>query len=102
KFQKAGFTARAPETTGVVGFFSILLAGRSAHDAATSARKTSGATMSAAPSPTKARVAAAPVRSKKKPAYAHSFTRGMPGTVIATAPSNFQTPMMTAKYGGYP
>src|SRR5258708_27419422 len=58
--------------------------------------------MSAAPSPTHARVAAAPVRSKKKPAYAHSFTRGKPGTTMAIAPSSFHQPRMTAKYGGEP
>lgn len=46
----------------------VRLAGRSAHDASTRARKTSGATMSAVLSPTAARETAAAVRSKKKPA----------------------------------
>jgi hypothetical protein len=46
----------------------VRLAGRSAQDAAASARNTSGATMSAALSPTNAREAAAAVSLKKNPA----------------------------------
>jgi len=47
---------------------SLRLAGRSAYDARTSTRKPSGATMSAAPSPTAARDTAAAVRSNTNPA----------------------------------
>jgi len=46
---------------------SLRLGGRSAQDAATNARKTSGG-MICGPSPTNACDGAAPVRSKKKPA----------------------------------
>jgi len=47
---------------------SLRLAGRSAYEATTSARKTSGAMMSEAPSPTAARDTAAAVRSNTNPA----------------------------------
>jgi hypothetical protein len=83
-------TREAPSVAG--GAASARLAGRRAHHAMTSARKTSGAAMSAALSPTAAREIAAAVRSKKKPAYAHSFNRGTPGTTVTIAPRSFHAP----------
>jgi hypothetical protein len=65
---------------------SVQLAGRSAHDASTSARSTSGATMSAALSPTAACEAAAAVRSKKKP-YTTNARENVHRGIRFTAPT---------------
>ena len=38
--------------------------------------------------------ASAPLKSKKNPAYAHSFTSGSPGSTSTSTPASFQTPKM--------
>ena len=44
----------------------------------------------------------APIRSKKRPAYAHSFRRFKPGISMVMAPSSLATPIKAMKYFGYP
>jgi hypothetical protein len=43
----------------------------------------------------------APDATKKKPAYAHSFTSGYLGTIIAITHNIFHTPRIMEKYAGY-
>jgi len=74
--------------------------GRSAHEIIARAAKIRGAAKSLVISPCRTYDAAAPLSSKKTPAYAHSFSRGKPGATMTTAPRSFQTPRMLRMYTG--
>ena len=74
--------------------------GRKAQDARTTTAIISGMLTMAGPSRAAAREAAAPVRSKIIPAYAHSFKRGRRGATTAIAPRTFHVPKMVRKYAG--
>ena len=65
------------------------LGGLSAHEATARAANIRVTMMCQAASPQAACDAAAPVRSKKVPAYAHSLRRGKRGANKAMAPSTF-------------
>src|SRR5262249_61205628 len=77
-------------------------AGLSAHDTITNIKNTSGASHTSTTSPASRCDATAPDHWKKAPAYAHSFSRGNPGAMIAAAAPTCHTTEMYAKYCGYP
>src|SRR5438094_6037716 len=78
----------------------VRLCGRSAHEASVRTAKMRAQIILPTSSPLATLDAAAPVILMKVPAYAHSLSRGKPGTSKAIAPSGFHTPRILSKYAG--
>jgi hypothetical protein len=80
----------------------VRLGGRSAQETTVNVVMMMGAMRFTTLSPFAACDAAAPVISKKAPAYAHSLSRAKRGASKAMVASSFQKPRMVRRYTGYP
>src|SRR5262245_12716224 len=68
--------------------------GLRAHDAMANIANTNGGSHASTLSPARRCDATAPDHVKKEPAYAHSLSRGKPGTMIAAAPPICHAPVI--------